>query len=135
MLLLHCRSRLKEQLKQNIARYPVFQPFSTGNSDSISDMSIRPRLNKGLESVKEQGMHILEATVSDIQTKTKRRLLLEDEDTGPAVHQLKEALKLKRLVEDAVHTYTSKSDNLFCIMNAPISIIDVEVTEGKDGVF
>lgn len=96
----------------------------------ISSSTPRSKLNRGLESVKEQGMHILDATVSDIQSKTNRRLLLEDEDTGPTSYQLKEASKLKRLVEDALDVYTSNRGNSFCIMNEPISIIDVEITEG-----
>ncbi len=100
---------------------------------NISNSTLkRARLNIGLESVKEQGMHILEATVSDIQSKTNKRLLLEDEDTGPTVYQLKEASKLKRLVEDALEVYTSNKGNMFCIMNEPISIIAVEITEGKE---
>ena len=89
----------------------------------------KPRMNKGLESIKEQGKDILDATLSDIISKTKRRLLIEDEDTGPTIYQLKESMKVKRLMEDAIETYTTTNSSLFCIMNDPISIIDVEITE------
>lgn len=87
------------------------------------------RFNKSLESIKEQGQGILEATTSDIQSKTKRHLLIEDEDHGPTIYQLKEASKVKRLVEEAIENYTSRRGNTFCIMNEPIAIVDVEITE------
>lgn len=85
--------------------------------------------NPGLASVKEQGLTVLQSTTADIISKTKRRLLLSDEDTGPTANQLREAARLKILVEDAVEKYTSHKGGLFCMMNEPIAIIDVEITE------
>jgi ribosome-binding factor A len=79
--------------------------------------------------VKEQGIKILESLAADIQSKTKRRLLLVDEDTGPTSAQLREASRLKILTENAIEQYTSHKGGLFCIMNEPIAIIDVEITE------
>jgi len=96
---------------------------------STTSKHLQQRYNKGLESVKEQGQSILESIVSDIQSKTKRHLLIEDEDNGPTIYQLKEAAKLKRLVEDAVDNYMSKHGDVFCILKEPIAIVDVEVTE------
>ena len=89
----------------------------------------RPRYNRGLESIKEQGETMIEATLKDIQSKTKQHLLIEDEDHGPTVYQIKEALKLRGLMEEALENAMSRHGNIFCIMNEPIAIIDVEITE------
>jgi len=122
--LLSSRAILMPRKQQLNARYiPMI-----GQSLLMSS-SRKPRINEGLESVKEQGLKVLESTLSDIQVKTKRRLLIEDEDNGPTVSQMKEAMTIKRFVEDAVLMYTSQRGNLFCIMDEPIAIIDVEITE------
>ena len=87
--------------------------------------------NPGLESIKQEGLHILTSLTRDVQSKTKRRLLLKDEDSGPTPIQLKEATRLKYLVEEALISYTSKKGGIspFCIMGEPIAIIDVEITQ------
>ncbi len=118
-----CPSSTKHQ-SRNKMRMTTSPPTSIE-----SQLSRRPRLNKKLESIKEQGQRILEATILDIQSKTDRHLLVEDEDNGPTVNQLKEATRLKQLMEDAIEEYTSKRGNLFCIMSEPIVVIDCEVTE------
>ena len=86
------------------------------------------RRNWGLESVKEQGLSLLENTASEIQSKTKQRLLYKDEDNGPTVLQIREAHRLKILVEDAIEQYTSKKGNTFCIKSEPIAIMDAEIS-------
>ncbi len=97
--------------------------------DESQHIHYKPLPNPGLQSVKQQGIKILQALSTDIQSKTKRRLLLSDEDTGPTAEQLREASRLKILTEDALEQYTSRKGGLFCIMNEQIAIIDVEVTE------
>lgn len=77
--------------------------------------------------IKEKGLPILESIASEIQSKAKDRLLLEDQDKGPSVSQLREARRLHVLVEDAITEYSSKS-SLFCIRGEPITVIDVEIS-------
>lgn len=103
---------------------------SVGDNDDIIDTtkSEAPRRNLGLAFVKEQGLQALAGTASDIQSKTKRRLLVEDEQKGPSVVQIREALRLRQIVEDAIEQYTSKKGALFCIQGEPIAIIDTEVS-------
>jgi len=102
---------------------------TTTNRSTEMKVQKRPRVNIALESIKEQGQHILEATITDIQSKTNRRLLVEDEDHGPTDYQIKEANRVAEFVEQAIEDYTSKRGNVFCIMNEPIVIIDCEITE------
>ena len=40
------------------------------------------RMKKEIESMIQQGQHILGATIQDIQSKAERHLLLNDEDKG-----------------------------------------------------
>lgn len=89
----------------------------------------KPPFNPALNSVKEQGMKVLQSLTQDVQRKTKYRLLITDEDTDPTPEQIQEADRLKSLAEEAVEEYTSQKGGLFCIMNQPIAIIDVEITE------
>ena len=112
------------------------QPTPTTNNrlDTRNEHESNPKHNKStqrstLQSIKEKGEHILHSLQSDIQSKTKRRLLLSDQDTGPSSDQLRESVRLKRFTEDAIEQYTSKRGNLFCILNEPIVIVDVEITQ------
>ena len=89
----------------------------------------KPPQNQALLSVKEQGLKVLQSLTTDIQSKTKHRLLIIDEDKGPTPEQLREARRLKLFVEDAIEQYTSRKGGLFCVMNEPIPIIAVEITE------
>lgn len=105
-------------------------PFSTDNNEPTEYSPIRqPPINPNhkLESIKEQGLTILESIASDIQSKTNDRLLLEDQDTGPSISQLREARRLHSLVEDAIQQYSSKNVT-FCIRGEPIAVIDVEIS-------
>lgn len=104
---------------------------STTVPHRLINHSHRRTINPGLESIKQEGVHILTSLTNDVQSKTKRRLLLKDEDTGPTPTQLKEATRLKHLVEEALITYTSKKGGIspFCIMGEPIALIDVEITQ------
>lgn len=94
-------------------------------------MSSKEQQNLGLESIKQEGFDILASLTNDVQSKTKRRLLLKDEDFGPTSAQLKEARRLKLLVEEALIQYTSKRGGTspFCIQGEPIAVLDVEITE------
>ena len=101
---------------------------TTTTTTTTTTNSNKQHNSAALQSVKEQGIKILKSTTMQIQEKTKRRLLLSAEDTGPAPEQIKEANRLKVLVEDALEEYTSRHGALFCLQDEPISIIDVEVT-------
>ncbi len=89
----------------------------------------RKNENVALQSVIRQGLESLQSATSEIQSKAKRRLFITDEDTGPSIEQIQESIRLQHLVEDAVEAYTLKRGSMFCIMDEPISIIDVEVSE------
>jgi ribosome-binding factor A len=93
------------------------------------DKSKKALRNPALQSVIDEGLNILQSISSDIQAKTKRRLLLSDEDTGPSPDQLREAARIKHFTEDAIELYTSRKGNLFCVMKEPIVIVDVEITK------
>ena len=99
------------------------QPPDTNTNKQIQNLA--------LQSIKEQGLKILKSTTIQIQSKTQRRLLLSHEDTGPTPDQLREAHRLKLLVEDAIEEYTSRKGDMFCSGpgGEPIAIIDVEVTQ------
>jgi hypothetical protein len=107
-------------------------PSPTEHEPSVLDTSTNKTIqNLALQSVKEQGLKILKSTTIQIQSKTQRRLLLSQEDSGPTPDQLREAHRLKLLVEDAIEEYTSRKGDLFCSGpgGEPIAIIDVEVTQ------
>lgn len=100
-----------------------------GNDDVIdTTKSETPRRNLGLAFIKEQGQQALAGTASDIQSKTKRHLLVEDERSEPSVAQIRMAHQLRQIVEDAIEQYTSKKGALFCVQGEPIAVIDVEVS-------
>ena len=105
-----------------------YQHDETNPRSQLQQIIKSRRRNRGLESIKEQGMPILDSITSKILSKTKSRLLIQDEDIGPSIHQLREAKRLKSLVEDAVEKYTSKNGATFCVNNEPINIIDVEIS-------
>lgn len=67
-------------------------------------------------------------TASDIQMKTKRRLLVEDEQNGPSVTQIREANRVRQIVDDAIEQYSSKKGTMFCIQGEPIAVIDAEIS-------
>jgi len=117
----------------NIARYlstsTTTNPSPTEHEPPVPDT--KKNQNLALQSIKEQGLKILKSTTIQIQSKTQRRLLLSQEDSGPTPDQLREAHRLKLLVEDAIEEYTSRKGDLFCSGpgGEPIAIIDVEVTQ------
>jgi ribosome-binding factor A len=119
----------KHNIRRSIQQRESTASLSSTTTTTTSIKRYKPPNNPGLHSVKEQGIKILQSLTADIQSKTKRRLLLVDEDTGPTSTQLREAVRLKSLTEDALEQYTSHKGSLFCIMNEPIAIIDVEITE------
>jgi hypothetical protein len=98
-------------------------------SNQTSHENSKPIPNPGLHSVIDEGLTILKSISSDIQSKTKRRLLLSDEDTGPSPEQLRESVRIKQFMEDAIEIFTSRKGNLFCVMKEPIIIVDVEITQ------
>jgi hypothetical protein len=63
-----------------------------------------------------------------VRSKTKQRLLIEDEHTGPSSIQLREAGRMKLFVQDAIEHYTSRFGERFCINKEPIVIIDAEIS-------
>jgi len=85
----------------------------------------RPSKNLGLAAVKEQGLPILESITSDVQFKAKRRLLVDDEDSGPSVAQLREANRVKIIVEDSILQHKGQ---IFCVGGEPIAVIDAEIS-------
>ena len=122
-------SSLKTNYYPSIFQHLIPYQQIAHSTTTTNILKNRPKYNKGLESVKEQGKSILEAIQTDIISKTKRRLLIEDEDTGPTIYQIKEATKLRSLIEEALEQYTLLRGNTFCILNEPIMIVDVEITE------
>uniref|UniRef100_A0A6S8Z366 Ribosome-binding factor A n=1 Tax=Chaetoceros debilis TaxID=122233 RepID=A0A6S8Z366_9STRA len=103
---------------------------SIHTSTSAPPEALEPNPNPGIQSVKEMGLDFLQSSTLDIQKRTQQRLLLEDEDTGPTDVQLEEAARLRDYVEEAVYTYTAtKGKSTFCILDEPVHIVDVEITE------
>jgi ribosome-binding factor A len=97
-----------------------FQHFST---------ITKPRKNYGLESVKEEGLGILDAITKDVKMKTKQKLYLNDENVGPTITQIQEADRIQDLMEEVLEQYVSKRGNMFCVGGDPIVIVDVEVSD------
>jgi len=122
--------RTNRWISKRFHDFQYYQIVGTATSHYRLNHIHRRTINAGLESIKQEGIHILTSLTNDVQSKTKRRLLLKDEDTGPTPTQLKEATRLKNLVEEALITYTSKKGGVspFCIMGEPIALIDVEIT-------
>ena len=88
-----------------------------------------PRKNYVLESVKEQGLGVLDAITKDVKMKTKQTLYLNDENMGPTITQIQEAGRIHDLMEDVLEEFVSKRSNIFCVGGDLIEIIDVEVSE------
>mmetsp|Transcript_754 Transcript_754/g.836 ORF Transcript_754/g.836 Transcript_754/m.836 type:complete len:228 (-) Transcript_754:239-922(-) len=126
--------------RKDFHRHAISLSSSWKNLSTLTDPNIEngdildttksetPRRNLGLASVKEQGLQVLIGTASDIESKTKRRLLVEDEQTGPSVTQIREANRLREIVDDAIEQYTSKKGAMFCVQGEPIAIIDAEIS-------
>lgn len=120
---------LHSRVLNRFKSWPLSTSASTADSvSSNSPIPVKANPNPGIQSVKQMGLAILQSSTLDIQKRTRQRLFLEDEDTGPTDAQLQEATRLRDYVEDAVYTYTAKKST-FCILNEPIQIVDVEITE------
>lgn len=83
--------------------------------------------NEALEAIKMAGMARLDHAARDVASKTRKRLLLSDEDDGPSVDQLREANRLQTVLDESLRHF-ARRDDAFSIEGDPIVILDVEVS-------
>ena len=85
------------------------------------------RRNEALEAVKHAGVAHLDQTAKDVSEKTRRPLLISEEEKSPAVRQLREARRIQLILEESLDVF-SRKDSTFSIRGETIVVIEVEVS-------